>query len=66
MSLPDEVGEGLVEGPVVGGELGSVIVARAETIRAFAGSCQSGRINVCCSLSAWEQRGMLLTHYVHL
>ena len=36
--MPDEVGEGLVEGPVVRGELGSVVVARAEAFHAFAQS----------------------------
>lgn len=36
MSLPDEVGEGLVEGPVVWRELDSGIVARTEMIYIFA------------------------------
>lgn len=54
MSLPDEVGEGLVEGPVVRRELGGVIVAWAEMIYIFARSRQRSRVHVCRSLSKRE------------
>lgn len=54
MSLPDEVGDGLVEGPVVRRELGSVIVAWTEMIYIFARSCRRSRVHVCCSLSKRE------------
>lgn len=60
--MPDEVGEGLVERPAVGVELGSVIVARAKMICIFAQSCQSSRVHVFCSLSKWEWKVTLLTH----
>lgn len=50
-SLPDEVGQRLVEGPVVLRHLDSVIASRAVMIYIFAGSGQNGRGHLRCSLS---------------
>lgn len=52
--VPDEVGESLVEGPVVGRELGSVIEAWNEIVENSARSCQSSWIHVCCSIPEHE------------
>lgn len=56
-SLPDEVGQRLVEGPVVLRDLGSVIASRAVMIYIFAGSGRSGRGHLHCSLSEMGMKG---------
>lgn len=58
MSLPDEVGEGLVEGPVAGLELGAVAEARSRMIWSLVGFCQSGGLQLCCSPSGAGQTGI--------
>jgi len=61
-SLPDEVGEALVEGPVVGRELRRGVGARPEAVDRFARPRQRSRIHVCCGLSEAERKVLLLTH----
>lgn len=59
--LPDEVGEGFVEGPVLAGrELGSVVVARTGTGPLFAWSGPRSRLHMCFWLSEWEEKGSLI------
>lgn len=56
VSLPDERGEGLVEGPVAGLALGDIAEARNETVHSFVGFCQSGGVQLGFSLSIMRQR----------
>lgn len=59
--LPDEVGQRLVEGPVVLRDLGSVIASWAVMIYIFAGSGRSGRGHLRCSLPEMGMKGCACT-----
>lgn len=56
MSLPDEHGQGPVEGPVAGLDLGDIAEARNKMVYSFVGFCQSGGVQLGFSLSIMRQR----------
>lgn len=56
--MPDEHGEGLVEGPVAGLDLGGIAEARNKMVYNFVGLCQSGGVQLGFILSIMRQRQM--------
>lgn len=56
MSLPDEHGEGLVEGPVAGPDLGGIAEARNKMVYSSVGFCQSGGVQLGFRLSIMRKR----------